>query len=100
MRTRTMREWKHLYESQWRAAFAHLPKEERARLVRGCLGKAVYDSRSEVERVIDRLPLRPGQLLGVYDCPLCGDIHTGNRKYPRWDLAVHYARIRRCSENK
>ena len=100
MRTRNMREWKQLYETQWRPVFAHLPKQERAKLVRGCMGKAIYDSRDEAERVIDRLPLRPGELLGAYDCPLCGDIHTGNRKYLRWDLARHYAQIRRCNETK
>jgi hypothetical protein len=100
MRTRDMREWKHLYQTVWRALFAHLPKAERAKLVRGCRGKAIYDSRDEAEQVIDRLTLRPGKLLGAYDCPLCGDIHTGNRKYLRWDLAVHYARIRRCNETR
>ena len=96
MRTRTMREWKYLYVTEWRHVFAHLPKEDRAKLVRGCIGKAVYDSRSEAERVIDRLPLRPGELLGAYECPLCGGIHTGNRKHLKWDLARHYAHIRRC----
>ncbi|MGA8739926.1 MAG: hypothetical protein WB561_01925 [Terracidiphilus sp.] len=87
MRTRTMREWKYLYVTYWRDAFAHLPKPERAKLVRGCRGKAIYESHEEAQRVIARLTLRPGELLGAYDCPLCSGIHTGNRKYLNWNSA-------------
>jgi len=100
MRTRNLREWKQLYETQWRHVFAHLPRQERAKLVRGCIGKALYDSHHEAERVIDRLPLRPGELLGAYDCPLCGEIHTGNRKHLRWDSARRFAEMRRCNGTK
>src|ERR1700721_401209 len=77
MRTRSLREWKQLYEKQWRPVFAHLPKEDRAKLVRGCMGKAIYDTNAEAERIIDTLTLRRGELLGSYECPLCAGIHTG-----------------------
>jgi hypothetical protein len=98
MLTRTWKEWKRLYDSQWRAPFAHLPREARARLVRGCAGKAVYESNDEALAVVARLPLNPGELLGSYDCPLCGGIHTGNRKYLRWDSARTFPPVgRRCN---
>jgi hypothetical protein len=44
MRTRTNAEWQTLYHTRWKAPFAHPPKHVRAKLVRGCIGKAVYDS--------------------------------------------------------
>jgi hypothetical protein len=98
MQTRTWKEWKRLYDTLWRAPFAHFPREVRARLVRGCAGKAVYESSDEALAVVARLPVRPGELLGSYDCPLCGGIHTGNRKYLRWDSARTFAQIgRRCN---
>jgi hypothetical protein len=97
MFTRTNKEWKKLYDAEWREPFAYLPRETRAKLVRGCMGKAVYDSNDEALRVIERLPVRPGELLGSYDCPLCGGIHNGNRKYLRWTSAREFAQIRRCN---
>jgi hypothetical protein len=87
MRQRTVREWSMLYESIWRRPFAHLSKIDRAKLVRACKGKDVYDSRQEAAAVIAELPLRPGYLLGSYDCPLCGGIHLGNRKYLQFESA-------------
>ena len=100
MRTRSLREWKQLYEKQWRPVFAHLPKEDRAKLVRGCMGKAIYETNAEAERIIDTLTLRPGELLGAYECPLCEGIHTGNRKYLNWTSARRFALIRRCNGNQ
>jgi hypothetical protein len=87
MRQRTVREWSMLYESMWRRPFAHLSKLDRAKLVRACKGKDVYDSHDEAEAAIAALPLRPGYLLGSYDCPLCAGIHLGNRKYLRFESA-------------
>jgi hypothetical protein len=84
MRTLTTKEWAELYKSLWRAPLLHLSKEARAKLVRGCKGKAIYDTHEEAAAVIETLPLRGGHYLGAYDCPLCGGIHAGNRKYLKW----------------
>ena len=97
MRTLSAKEWGRRYRAEWRARFAHLPKEQRAKLVRGCMGKAIYDSHDEALAVVERLPLRPGELLGAYDCPLCRGIHTGNRKYLYWKPARRLAQTQRCN---
>lgn len=82
MRTRTNAEWQTLYHTRWKAPFAHLPKHVRAKLVRGCIGKAVYDSVEEALPVIAEMPARPGMYLKAYSCPLCGCIHIGNSSTP------------------
>lgn len=92
MRVLTIKEWVRLYESEWRRPLAHLPKAERAKLVRGCKGKAIYDSPEEAAAVVATLPLRPGYLVGAYDCPVCGSIHVGNRRHLHWDTA-HLAAV-------
>lgn len=71
MKTRTNKEWEFLYRRFWRQPFAELPKELRAKLVRGCQGKAVYESCEEALKVIAELPIRAGLYLKAYSCPLC-----------------------------
>ena len=85
MRTLRIAEWAKLYKREWRPAVAHLSKDVRAKLVRACMGKAIYESHEEAQQLIATMPLRDGRYLGAYDCALCGGIHTGNRKYLRWD---------------
>ena len=97
MRTLRIAEWARLYHTVWRAPFVHLPKHEREKLVRACRGKAIYDSHAEARQLIATLPLRDGCYLGAYDCPLCGGIHTGNRKYLRWPDPRDFARLERCN---
>lgn len=60
MRTLRTREWAQLYHSVWKPRIAHLSKEQRAKLVRGCMGKAIYDDDAEAQLLIATLPLREG----------------------------------------
>jgi hypothetical protein len=71
MKTRTNTEWEVLYRTRWRGPFAHLPKAIRAKLVRGCQGKAVYESVEEALPIIAALPVRNGMFIRAYKCPLC-----------------------------
>lgn len=67
-----------MYNQYWRWPFVHLPKEIRAKVVRGCRGKAVYDSPEEALPVIAAMPLRKGLYLKAYCCPLCFDFDLRN----------------------
>lgn len=71
MKTRTNKEWEFLYRRFWRQPFAELPKEIRAKLVRGCQGKACYESCEEALKVIAEMPIRGDFYLHAYECPLC-----------------------------
>jgi hypothetical protein len=71
MKTITNAEWERMYRLYWRGPFAHLPKDIRAKLVRGCRGKACYDSAEEALPVIAQMPVRSGLFLHAYRCPLC-----------------------------
>lgn len=79
---RTNQEWEMLYRSRWREPFAHLSKELRGKLVRGCRGKACYQSRCEAAAIMATLPKRGRMFLNCYKCRLCGDIHIGNSRTP------------------
>ena len=81
MKTLRIAEWCKLYQTLWRAPFAQLTKEERCKIVRGCKGKAIYESYAEANAVVPNLPSR-GKLIRVhaYTCPLCGGIHIGNTR--------------------
>ena len=81
MKTRSNDEWEREYRQVWRWPFAHLPKEIRAKLVRGCRGKAVYISVEEALPVMKDMPVRPGLYLKAYLCPLCFE-DTGGVKVP------------------
>jgi len=74
MRTLTIAEWRRMYRLYWRGSFEHLPKEIRAKLVRGCQGKVCYDSVEEALPVIAAMPVRSGLFLHAYRCPLCYQI--------------------------
>jgi hypothetical protein len=87
MRFRNSKEWHGLYYAEWRPRLMHLSREDRGKLVRGCKNKAIYCTHQEAAAVIEALPLRRGHYLGSYDCPLCGGIHAGNRKYLKWGSA-------------
>lgn len=80
MKTRTNTEWEFFYRMVWRKPFAHLPKEIRAKLVRGCRGKAVYNSPEEALPVIAMMPLRDGFYIKCYKCGLCFEVENGKRK--------------------
>src|ERR1700677_4835008 len=83
MKTRSNDEWEYQYRQVWRWPFAHLPKEIRAKLVRGCRGKAVYISVQEALPVIAAMEPRPGFYLKAYWCPLCKEgFHIGNSRTP------------------
>ena len=87
MKTLRTREWAVLYRTIYRLPIAHLPDEKRAALVRGCKGKAIYDSYEEAEWVVVQLPPLPDKgHPHAYTCPLCKGIHIGNtrkkREYP------------------
>jgi hypothetical protein len=97
MKTRSNAEWERLYRLLWRGPFAHLPKYVRAKLVRGCRGKAVYESVEEALPVITQMPAREGLYLHAYRCPICWDFqrvdgeivyracyHIGNSRSPRF----------------
>ncbi len=79
MRTLKASEWAQLYQV-WRVPYAHLPKEDRARVVRGCAKKVLYDSRQEALSVADNLPLRRGMVPSVYPCDICKSFHIGNTR--------------------
>lgn len=81
--------------SLWRPPYAHLSKEDRAKLVRDCKGKDVYESPAEAYAAAETMTLRPGYYISVYECPLCGGIHIGNRKYLTWDSLSELAKQRR-----
>jgi len=83
VKTLTRKEWTKLYTTVWRKPFAHMPKELRQRLVRGCQGKALYESFSEALKTVKALPPIDGKYAGAYRCPLCIGIHIGNSKDPR-----------------
>lgn len=71
MKTLKTKEWVFLYQRFWRQPFADWTKEQRAKLVRGCKGKAVCDSYEEALHVIAGIPSRPGFYLKAYECRLC-----------------------------
>lgn len=71
MKTLTTKEWGFLYKRFWRQPFENWSKESRARLVRACMGKAIYDSYEEALKVIAGMPIRPGFYLKAYECQLC-----------------------------
>ena len=60
MNTITNREWIKWYQTVGRKPIAHLSKEQRKRIVRGCQGKVVYSSHEEAKPVVDSLPLIDG----------------------------------------
>jgi hypothetical protein len=80
MRTRTRKEWEHLYRSLWRAQYAYLTKEERGRLVRACRGRVVFDSAEEARDMLRFLQTRGRLYLAAYTCPLCHGVHIINRR--------------------
>lgn len=73
----TRKEWKKLYEA-WRPPYAHLPKEVRVRIVRGCAGKVLYEIWAEAHTVAVRLPGREGKQVSIYRCDICRHYHIGN----------------------
>jgi hypothetical protein len=83
MKKLTNAEWEHLYRTVWKIPFAHLPKEIRGKLVRGCVGKTLYESREEALPVIAEMPVHRGYYLMAYFCPLCkSGFHVGNSRTP------------------
>jgi hypothetical protein len=66
-----------LYE-KWRPAYAHLPAKARGRIVRGCIGKAMYETKAEAEAVAKGLPPREPLKISVYPCDVCKSWHVGN----------------------
>ena len=80
MHTWTKKEWAIWYEKIGRPQIAHLTKEQRHRLARGCAAKVVYDSMEEAKAVVVQLPRIDGKGAGTYKCPLCRGIHIGNSK--------------------
>jgi hypothetical protein len=87
MITRSNAEWERLYRQVWRWPYVNLPKDLRAKLVRGCRGKACYETVEEALPVIKGMPLKPGLFLKAYQCPLCFDevkgtplFHIGNSR--------------------
>ena len=80
MKILTNSEWEYQYRQTWRWPFALLPKELRAKLVRGCRGKASYESVEEALPVIASMPLKPGLFLHAYRCPLCWEEVAGEKK--------------------
>ncbi len=80
MYRRTNSEWQKLYETLWRRPFAGLSKELRAKLVRGCRGKDVYQSPEEAEPIIAQMKVRPPLYLKCYACTLCHGYHIGNSR--------------------
>jgi len=77
MHTWTVAEWQRWYQHVGRKPFTHLSKEQRGRLVQGCIAKAVYDSHEEARLVVESLPPIKGKGAGSYNCPLCHGIHIG-----------------------
>lgn len=78
MRTIRMGEWKRLYEV-WKVLHPEIQlKSDRARYVRGCKGKVLYESQQEAESIIPFIPKRDGAVLTTYPCSICGAIHIGN----------------------
>lgn len=81
MKTLRGREWAEMYKTVWRIPFADWDKERRVKLVRGCIGKAQYDTWKEAKAIMDTLPPRDGVMLNVYRCRLCGEFHVGNSRF-------------------
>lgn len=81
MRTLRIKEWKLLYAT-WKEANPGLCgdafKWKRHNLVRGCRGKALYDTYAEAMRIVVELPLRQGKVLHAYRCEICLSWHVGN----------------------
>lgn len=80
MYRRSSKEWETMYRTVWRLPFAGLSKELRAKLVRGCHGKDVYESPEEAEPIIAQMPVRSGLYIKCYSCQLCGQFHIGNSR--------------------
>jgi len=70
--------WKNTY-SQWKRENPYISPEARAKLVRGCVCKQGFTSRSDAWTAAATLKPRPGKLLNVYRCPICKLLHIGNR---------------------
>lgn len=81
MKTLTNRQWAEAYNALWRKPFENFPKEYRKGLVRGCKGKAQYESWDEAKRVAFTLPPREGLEIKIYRCKLCTWIHIGNTRF-------------------
>ena len=81
MRTLRFKEWKTVYEA-WKQANPDMCGDEfklkRQKVVRGCRGKALYDSYAEAMRIVVELPLREGKVLHAYKCQICAAWHVGN----------------------
>lgn len=77
MRTLTMREWQIIYR-EWRKQYSHLPKRARGRIVRGCRGKVLYESREEAEGIAAILDRRGTKMISMYPCDICSAWHIGN----------------------
>jgi hypothetical protein len=77
MRTLTMREWQIIYR-EWRKQYAHLPKRARGWIVRGCRGKALYETKEEAEGIAASLDRRGTKMISIYPCDVCAAWHIGN----------------------
>lgn len=81
MKTLRSGEWAKLWKTVWRTPFADWDKERRQKLVRGCKGKAIYETWHEAKAVMDTLPARSGVVLNVYRCRVCSEFHIGNSRF-------------------
>jgi hypothetical protein len=79
VKTLTRSEWRALYDA-WRKPYAHLPKPSRRWVVKGCMGKALYETREEAEKLAATLPPRGDLACSVYPCDICSHFHIGNTK--------------------
>ena len=81
MITLRIKEWVQMYEV-WKAANPNMQGEDlksvRVKMVRGCKGKAQYESYGEAMAIVNDLPARKGRALHAYRCPICGNWHVGN----------------------
>jgi hypothetical protein len=80
MHTLSSKEWEHLYRTVWRARFAHLSKSERAKLVRICRGKAVFDCMEEARSMLRILQPEGKLSVCAFCCPLCQHFHVADRR--------------------
>lgn len=79
MITLTKKEWTPIYRA-WKAKHPNTTKAWRAKFVRGCLGKAGYETMQEAVRVRAELPRRGGLYVNIYFCRVCEHLHIGNSR--------------------
>jgi hypothetical protein len=87
MALKASKSWNRMYEA-WKdeGNRERYSPEERAALVRGCMGKPAIENLLDAFRMVKSLPPREDSNIHIYCCELCGFLHFGNLRPGKRDL--------------